>query len=125
MTHRIEPVANDVGARPIRARRMRLRRPAVAAAAVALLSGALLASAPVASAYGPSYCNSSSCSLSGGPTSGQIYFEMPRNTAVSMICWTDNQWYRGTNRWFKVDTIYGRGYMIATQVSNQTRVGHC
>jgi len=25
----------------------------------------------------------------------------------------------GTNRWFKVDSVYGRGYMIATPVSNQ------
>jgi hypothetical protein len=91
---------------------------------VALLAvGAGLAS--TATAAQASYCNSSTCSLSAGPTSSQIYFEMPRNTGVSMICWTDNQWYRGTNRWFKVDTIYGRGYMIATQVSGQTSVGHC
>ena len=35
------------------------------------------------------------------------------------------QWWNGTNRWFKVGTGYGQGYMIATQVSNQTSVGHC
>lgn len=91
---------------------------------VALMAvGAVLAT--TASAAQASYCNRSTCSLSAGPTTGQIYFEMPRNTSVSMICWTDNQWYFGTNRWFKVNSIYGRGYMIATQVSNQTRVGHC
>jgi hypothetical protein len=87
-----------------------------------LVVGAALAT--TATAAQASYCNSSTCSLSGGPTSSQIYFEMPRNTSVSMICWTDNQWFRGTNRWFKVNTIYGRGYMIATQVSSQTWVGH-
>ena len=56
-----------------------------------------------------------------------IYFEMPRNTKVTMRCWTDSQWFNGTNRWFKVDTVYGPGYgyMIATQVSSQTRVGRC
>jgi hypothetical protein len=81
-----------------------------------------MASAAPASA---SYCNSSSCSLAAGPNSGQIYFEMPNRTTVSMLCWTDAQWYRGTNRWFKVDSVYGRGYMIATQVSGQTGVGHC
>jgi hypothetical protein len=42
-----------------------------------------------------------------------------------MRCWIDSQWWNGTNRWFKVDSQYGSGYMIATQVSNQTSVGHC
>ncbi|WP_159052618.1 hypothetical protein [Streptomyces bungoensis] len=94
--------------------------------AVCAMGGAtLLAAAPTASAYGPSYCNSSTCSLSNSPSTGGIYFEMPRLTPVTMICWTDNQWWNGTNRWFKVNTVYGTGYMIATQVSNQTRVGHC
>lgn len=102
---------------------MRLKR--TAAVVAAALAGAVMASAAPASAFGPSYCNSSSCSLAAGPSSGQIYFEMPRSTPVTMLCWTDNQWYNGTNRWFKVDSVYGRGYMIATQVSNQTRVGHC
>jgi hypothetical protein len=88
-----------------------------------LAVGATLAT--TATAAQASYCNSVTCSLSAGPTSNRIYFEMPRYTWVSMICWTDNQWYRGTNRWFNVATIYGRGYMIATQVSSQIRVGHC
>jgi hypothetical protein len=42
-----------------------------------------------------------------------------------MRCWKDSQWWNGTNRWFKVDSVYGQGYMIATQVSNQTSVGRC
>ncbi|MCH0558563.1 MULTISPECIES: hypothetical protein [Streptomyces] len=94
-------------------------------ATVVTAAAAVLVGAPTASAYGPSYCNSSTCDLSVSPSTGGIYFEMPRYTAVSMICWTDNQWYDGTNRWFKVNTVYGQGYMIANQVSNQTRVGHC
>lgn len=91
---------------------------------VALMAvGAVLAA--TATAADASNCNRSTCSLASGPSTGQIYFEMPRGTYVSMICWTDRQWYMGTNRWFKVDSQYGRGYMIATQVSNQSRVGRC
>lgn len=75
--------------------------------------------------YGPSYCNASSCSLSNGSSTSQIYTEIPRGTGISMLCWTDSQYWNGTNRWFRVDTLYGPGYVIATQVSNQTRVGHC
>ena len=104
---------------------MRVRRSAAIAASAMALTGAMTALAPNASAYGPSYCNSSTCSLSASPSTGGIFFEMPRATAVTMLCWTDNQWWNGTNRWFKVDSIYGRGYMIATQVSAQTSVGHC
>lgn len=91
----------------------------------AVAAAVVLGSASTASAYGPSYCNSSSCSLSYTPSTGGIYYEMPRNTPVTMICWTDNQWWNGTNRWFKVNTVYGQGYMIATQVAAQTVVGHC
>jgi hypothetical protein len=91
---------------------------------LATLAFALAAFAAPASASA-SNCNSSTCSLSGSPSTAQIYFEMPRNTPVTMLCWTDNQWWNGTNRWFKVDSRYGRGYMNANQVSNQTRVGHC
>jgi hypothetical protein len=100
---------------------------ATAAATVATAAGTMFLAAPEALAYGPSYCNSSTCSLANGPSVGQIYFEMPRGSGVKMLCWTDNQWYKGTNRWFKVQTDYGSGYgyMIATQVSNQTSVPHC
>jgi hypothetical protein len=77
------------------------------AGAGAAIAAVAVAASPAA-AYGPSYCNSSSCSLSHWPNTAGIYFEMPRYTGVSMICWTDAQWYMGTNRWFKVNTIYGR-----------------
>ncbi len=50
---------------------------------------------------------------------------MPRSTALTMICWTDTQWFDGSNRWFKVSSIYGTGYTPANEVGNQTRVGHC
>lgn len=50
---------------------------------------------------------------------------MPQGTPVTMLCWTDNQWWDGTNRWFKTSSIYGIGFMNADQVSNQTSVGHC
>jgi hypothetical protein len=94
-------------------------------ASVALMLGVGVGVAPNALAYGPSYCNASTCSLSNSANTGGIYFEMPRYTPVTMLCWTDSQWWNGTNRWFKVDSQYGRGYMIATQVAKQTVVGRC
>jgi hypothetical protein len=75
--------------------------------------------------FGPSYCNSSTCDLASAPYSGYIYFEMPRLTPLTMICWTDTQWFDGSNRWFKASSIYGVGYTPANEVANQTRVGHC
>lgn len=104
---------------------MKMRRALSTAIAAAALVAGLAFTAEPAQAFGPSYCNASTCSLSISANTGGIYFEMPRLTKVTMICWTDSQWWNGTNRWFKVDTVYGRGYMIATQVSNQTKVGHC
>jgi hypothetical protein len=93
-------------------------------AALAIGGGVIAVGVPAAFAYGPSYCNASSCMLSGGPTPGYAYFEMPRGTAVTMRCWTDSAWWNGTNRWFYVDTTYGRNWMNANQVSNQSGVGH-
>jgi hypothetical protein len=101
---------------------MRLRRTAVTVAAVA---AAVMAFATPASAYGPSSCSRSSCDLAAGPYTGDIYFEMPRNTAETMECWIDAQTYLGTNRWFKVSTVYGVGYTNANEVAHQTTVGHC
>lgn len=114
------------GADPRRTRGKGPRRMISAVLAAGALAGAtVVATATAASAYGPSYCNTSTCSLSVSPDTGGIYFEMPRLTPVSMVCWTDSQWWDGTNRWFKVNTVYGQGYMNANQVSNQTSVGHC
>ena len=104
---------------------MRVKRTVAAVVVAAAVAGAVMTSAPVASAFGPSYCNRSSCDLASKPSTGTIYFQMPRATAMTMICWTDTQWYLGTNRWFKVSTPYGDGYTSANEVSNQTRVGHC
>ncbi|SDH59269.1 hypothetical protein SAMN05216553_1328 [Lentzea fradiae] len=101
---------------------MRIRRYAAAALAVMAMATGF---ATPALAYGPSYCNKSTCSLSSSANSSGIYFEMPRLTSVTMKCWTDSQWWNGTNRWFKIDSMYGQGYLIATQVSSQTTVGHC
>jgi hypothetical protein len=105
---------------------MRKKRSAAVLASTVAVAGAMTAFAPEAlAAYGPSYCNSSSCGLWGGPSTANHITEVPRGAGVTMMCWTDNQWYNGTNRWFKVDTAYGRGYMIATQVSNQQAKPHC
>ncbi len=104
---------------------MKAKRAMASAAAVVAMATARISAAQPAQAFGPSYCNSSTCSLSNTSNTGGIYFEMPRSTPVTMRCWTDSQWWNGTNRWFQVDSVFGRGYMIATQVSNQTRVGRC
>lgn len=72
-------------------------------------------------------CASRGCDLfQWGPDNG-YFFTAPGYTSVRMICWTDAQWYAGTNRWFKVSDIYGTGtnWVSANQVINQTIVGHC
>jgi hypothetical protein len=93
-------------------------------AALAPSAPALAATARIAR-FGPSYCNSTTCDLAAQPYWGYIYFEMPRLTPLTMICWTDTQWFDGSNRWFKASSIYGIGYTPANEVGNQTRVGHC
>lgn len=106
---------------------MHFKRTAVAAAAVAAVAGAITVAAPSALAYGPSYCNASSCMTSMSPSTAQYFFDMPRGTPVTMICWTDNQWWNGTNRWFKVHDIYGTGtnWLNANQVGHQVSTPHC
>ncbi len=42
--------------------------------------------------------------------SGDIYFEMPGLTPLTMICWSDAEVLNGSNRWFKASSIYGTGY---------------
>ena len=70
-------------------------------------------------------CVRSGCDLfyfgprNGGP------FIAPGYTHLSMQCWKVAQWYAGTNRWFKVNSIYGTHWVSAKQVINQTRVGRC
>ena len=61
-----------------------------------------------------------------GPNNG-YFFSAPGYTPVTMKCWTDASWFAGTNRWFKVTSIYGTGtqWVSANQVINQTKVGHC
>lgn len=116
-------MANTHSALPKRLRPA--KRAFIAVAATATIAGAALAAAPAALAFGPSFCNASSCLLSTSPSTAGAYFEMPQGTPVTMLCWTDNQWWDGTNRWFKTSSIYGIGFMNADQVSNQTRVGNC
>ena len=117
------PVATPIARRSAR----RIGRVAAVVLAAALAGAAAVAVAPSALAYGPSYCNASSCMTSMSPSTAQYFFDMPRGTGVTMVCWTDNQWWNGTNRWFKVRDIYGTGtnWLNANQVSNQTRVPHC
>ncbi len=103
---------------------MKKKLSAAMATVVGVVSLMLLGT-PNALAYGPSYCKAPGCDLSGAPNTGQIFFSMPGGTPLTMLCWTDSQWYNGTNRWFKVSSQYPTGYVIATQVGAQTTVGHC
>ena len=103
----------------------KIKRTAVGLVGALALTGAAAAVTAPAAMAGQPYCNSSTCSLSGAPNSGPIFYEMPRYTPVTMVCWTDAQWWRGTNRWFRVQTKYGNGWMIATQVSSQVSTPHC
>lgn len=98
----------------------------VAALLAILVAGALFGTAPGAYAASTA-CSSKGCDLfQFGPDNG-YFFTAPGLTPIRMICWTDAQWYAGTNRWFKVNDIYGSGtnWVSANQVINQTIVGHC
>jgi hypothetical protein len=110
-----------------RLRRVRNLVPAVAIAASALAGTGAVIGAQPAAASGSTQCASSGCDLfQFGPDNG-YFFSTPGHTIVGMICWEDSVWYAGTNRWFKISTIYGTGraWVSANQVINQTRVGHC
>jgi len=103
-------------------RRRRLQAGSVALACAAIL-GSAVAAAPSAMAAA-SYCNRSTCGLANS-AGGAFYFQMPRNTPVTMKCWTDSSWYNGTNRWFQTSSIYGTGFMSASEVGSQTSTPHC
>jgi hypothetical protein len=99
--------------------------------ALALALGAVAAITVQEPAFAAStYCHASgSCPVFAGPNSGYYYAEIPNYSSVSMICWTDAQWYSvnyWSNRWFKVNTVYtGPTWMHSSEVYNQTTVGHC
>ncbi|MFI5938051.1 hypothetical protein [Actinoplanes sp. NPDC051494] len=96
---------------------------AVAAVTLAVGAGTTIMAAP-ASAAGPK-CNSSTCSLWNEPSTNNHKYEIPNGASLTMKCWIDNQWWKGTNRWFRIESAYGWGFVIATQVSNQVSVGRC
>jgi hypothetical protein len=106
----------------------RIRRLAAASAvALASFGGSIAIASQPAGASGSTHCSSGGCDLfQFGPDNG-YFFTTPGGATVGMICWTDSSWYDGTNRWFKVSTIFGTGraWVSANQVANQTGVGHC
>lgn len=106
-----------------------------AAGVLALCSGILGATAGPAAAAPPPMTTSVTnayaaptpySSLIGGILSGAV---------VTMYCWTDSVWADGTNRWFLVTGLgwspySGRltsihGFVSATRIKDQARVGHC
>ncbi len=111
----------------ITARSSRKLRSAVGA--VLMVSGVLFGTVGLAepASAAATMCGRSGCEMfQNGPNSGH-FFSAPGYTRVTMKCWKDASWFAGTNRWFKVTSIYGTGtqWVSANQVINQTRVGRC
>ena len=103
------------------------RRVVVATAVAATAAFGVLGVGATAASASTTQCVRSGCDLFAyGPDNG-YFFSTPGGAVVGMICWQDSAWYDGTNRWFKVSTIYGNGraWVSANQVVNQIRVGHC
>ncbi|MFV2119996.1 SH3 domain-containing protein [Streptomyces sp. Act-28] len=110
---------------------LRTRTGLVTAAAVALTG--LLAGAGTAEAAGSHISSNSGganlrqCASTGCASLGYL----SNGTGVSMLCWVDSQWVYppssnyASNRWFKVNSHRGQGYVHSSLVANQTSVGHC
>jgi hypothetical protein len=95
--------------------------------AAAPIGASLAVSAQPAAASNPTQCVKGGCDLFAfGPANG-LFFTTPSGTIIGMRCWEDSSWYDGTNRWFKISTIYGTGtaWVSANQVKYQINVGHC
>jgi hypothetical protein len=111
-------------------RATKLKRKLTTGAGLIGISGSLFGlglAVPSAATASATMCASHGCDLfQWGPDNGYL-ITAPGYTGVRMICWTDAQWFAGTNRWFKVSDIFGTGqnWVSANQVINQTRVGHC
>ncbi|GGQ26964.1 SH3 domain-containing protein [Streptomyces roseolilacinus] len=107
-------------------------RAGLAAAAAAALTG-LFAGAGTAEAAGSHISSDSgganlrTCANTGCTSLGYL----SNGTGVSMVCWVDSQWVYppnsdyASNRWFKVNSYKGQGYVHSSLVANQTSVGHC
>ncbi|MEU9378324.1 SH3 domain-containing protein [Streptomyces sp. NPDC048255] len=111
---------------------LRSRAGLTAAAAAVALTG-LIAGAGGAEAAG-SYISSNSgganvraCASTGCGSIGYL----GNGSGVTMLCWLDNQWVYppssnyASNRWFRVSSSVGTGYVHSSLVANQTGVGHC
>ena len=65
-------------------------------------------------------------------TTCSVVFQLygPAYSPVDMLCWEDGQWANGnyyTNRWFYIYSLTARryGYINASLVYNQVKVGSC
>ncbi|MEV7616527.1 SH3 domain-containing protein [Streptomyces sp. NPDC089799] len=108
-------------------------RTGLAAAAAGLAVTAALAGAVTAEAAG-SYISSNSGGAnvrSCASTSCGSYGYLTNGTGVSMQCWLDSQWVYppssnyASNRWFRVSSPVGTGYVHSSLVGAQTSVPHC
>ncbi|MEU9982836.1 SH3 domain-containing protein [Streptomyces sp. NPDC050856] len=107
-------------------------RAGLATAAAVALTG-LMTGAGTAEAAG-SYISSNSgganvrtCPNTGCASLGYL----SNGSGVSMLCWVDSQWVYppssnyASNRWFKVNSAKGQGYVHSSLVAGQTSVGRC
>ena len=119
----------------MRASITRLRRRLVAGAALTgAVAATLVADASPAAAAASSHIgsNSGGANVRYGPSTG--YGSMGyvyNNEGVSMVCWADHQWVAppgsdyNSNRWFKVNSRVGTGFVHSSLVEAQTSVGRC
>ncbi|MFF3214196.1 hypothetical protein ACFYYB_26415 [Streptomyces sp. NPDC002886] len=108
------------------------RAGAIAVAATCVAMTVVVASP--AEAAGPK-TNSLTNAYAGPTPSSQLIGGIWSGAPVTMYCWVDSVWSNGTNRWFRVQgagyspytgrPIMAVGYVSATKVVNQIRVGRC
>lgn len=115
--------------RPTPSRRLPARVAVVLAAGAAVLA-TVAAPASAASSYIGS--NSGGANLRSCASTGcGSYGYLGNGTGVGMLCWTDNQWVYppssdyASNRWFRVSSPIGVGFVHSSLVERQTSVGRC
>lgn len=112
--------------------RTRLRKTVVV---LALCGAGLGATAGPAVAAPPPTTTSTTNAYAGPTPYSSLVGGILSGAVVTMHCWTDNVWADGTNRWFLVTGLgwspySGRltsihGFVSATRIKDQARVGRC
>ena len=115
-------------------------RTCISAACISALvgAGALIGTTAPVGAASPTVCDGNSyhgCYVYSAPSSRDPVGFIANASRVTMVCWENAEWWyipegrdsTWTNRWFKIErtgqTV--KFWMLATEVFNQTVVGHC